>query len=194
MLDVIIVGAGPAGLSAAMAAISHKLSYLVLDEQEIGGTILHYPRRKLVMTQPVEIPLYGWLEEEEYSKESLLSIWTEIIKQFGLSVRTGEKVDRVEKSAGHFLVHAQDKVFESSYVVLALGRRGSPRKMEVAGEELPKVMYQLTDAQSYNGLDLLVVGGGDSAVEAAIGLARQPGNKVAISYRKGAFFRVKNEE
>ncbi|MCX6832276.1 MAG: NAD(P)-binding domain-containing protein [candidate division Zixibacteria bacterium] len=193
ILDVIIVGAGPAGLSATMTAISHKLSYLVLDEQEIGGTILHYPRRKLVMTQPVEIPLYGWLEEEEYSKETLLGIWTEIINQFGLFVRTGEKVDRVEKSDGHFLVHTQDNIFESSYVVLALGRRGTPRKMEVTGEELPKVMYQLADAQSYRGLDLLVVGGGDSAVEAAIGLARQPGNKVTISYRKGAFFRVKRK-
>ena len=193
ILDVIIVGAGPAGLSAAMSAISHKLSYLILDEQEIGGTILHYPRRKLVMTQPVEIPMYGWLEEEEYSKETLLGIWTEIINQFGLSVRTGEKVDRVEKLDGHFLVHTQDRIFESSYVVLALGRRGTPRKMEVAGEELSKVMYQLTDAQSYQGLDLLVVGGGDSAVEAAIGLARQPGNKVAISYRKGAFFKVKKK-
>jgi thioredoxin reductase (NADPH) len=193
ILDVIIVGAGPAGLSAAMTAISHKLSYLVLDEQEIGGTILHYPRRKLVMTQPVEIPLYGWLEEEEYSKETLLGIWTEIINQYGLSVRTSEKVDRVEKLEGHFLVHTKDEIFESSHVVLALGRRGTPRKMEVAGEELPKVMYQLTDAQSYSGFDLLVVGGGDSAVEAAIGLARQPGNKVTISYRKSTFFRVKKK-
>lgn len=193
ILDVIIVGAGPAGLSAATTAISHKLSYLVLDEQEVGGTILHYPRRKLVMTQPVEIPMYGWLREEEYSKETLLGIWTDIIDRFGLSICTGERVEKVERVAGHFQVRTADKVYQACNVVLAMGRRGSPRKMEVAGEELAKVMYKLTDACSYNDLDLMVVGGGDSAVEAAVGLARQQSNKVTISYRKSSFFRVKKK-
>ncbi len=193
MFDVIIVGAGPAGLSAALTAIKNRLSYLVIDEFDVGGTILHYPHRKLVMTQPVEIPPYGWLTEEEYSKETLLGIWTDIVTQYGIKVCAGQKVAQVVKEDGVFEVRTQNDTYTSSYVVLALGRRGTPRKLEVAGEEMPKVMYKLIDARSYTNMDLLVVGGGDSAIEAAVGLSRQPGNRVSISYRKSSFFRVKKK-
>jgi putative YpdA family bacillithiol system oxidoreductase len=192
-LDLIIVGAGPAGLSAALTAIQHRLSYLVLDERELGGTILHYPRQKLVMTQPVEIPLYGWLKEEEYSKEFLMETWQTIADKFQVNIKTGERVESVLKKGDCFEVHTQTGNYYSHAVVLAMGRRGTPRKLEVPGEELSKVTYQLIDAQSYNGKHVLVVGGGDSAVEAAIGLARQKGNVVTISYRKSSFFRVKKK-
>lgn len=192
-LDVVIVGAGPAGLSAALSAIQNNLSYLVIDEKPIGGTILHYPRQKLVMTQPVEIPLFGWLKQEEYSKEALMETWESIVERFQVSIHTGEGVEHVRKSDGIFEVATGSKSYYSRYVVLAMGRRGTPRKLEAPGEELPKVMYQLVDARSYKGKHILVVGGGDSAVEAAVGLARQPGNVVAVSYRKSAFLRVKKK-
>lgn len=191
--DVIIIGAGPAGLSAALTAIENKLSYVVIDQTEVGGTILHYPHRKLVMTQPVEIPLYGWLKRTEYSKEELLELWQEIVKTFEVCIRPGERVDDVSKEGNVFRVITSAGIYRSRKVVLALGRRGTPRKLGVEGEILPKVMYQLVDARSYNGQNLLVVGGGDSAVEAAIGLARQPGNSVWISYRKNSFARVKKK-
>ncbi len=191
--DVIIVGAGPAGLSAALAAIQHKLSYIVLDERGIGGTILHYPRAKLVMTQPVEIPLYGWLKEEEYSKEHLVETWQKIVDQYQIRVAAESRVESVTRRPDVFEVITQSAKYFGKHVVLALGRRGTPRKLGAPGEDLPKVLYQLIDAQSYSNKHMLVVGGGDSAVEAAIGLARQPGNIVTISYRKSSFFRVKKK-
>ncbi|HVP06928.1 MAG TPA: NAD(P)-binding domain-containing protein [Candidatus Acidoferrum sp.] len=194
--DVIIVGAGPAGLSAALTAIQHQLSYIVLDERGVGGTILHYPRAKLVMTQPVEIPLYGWLKEEEYSKEHLVETWHKIADQFQVNIVPDNRVESVTRRPDSFEVTTQSGKYFGRHVVLALGRRGTPRRLGVPGEDLPKVLYQLIDAQSYSDKHVLVVGGGDSAVEAAVGLARQPGNIVTISYRKSSFFRVKkkNEE
>lgn len=191
--DVIIVGAGPAGLSAALTAIEKDLSYLVLDQQEPGGTILQYPRKKLVMTQPVEIPLYGKLDKSEYSKEHLLEMWLGAIDKFGINFSPLEKADGVTRNEDHFDVRTPKSSYKSRYVVLAMGRRGTPRKLGVPGESAPKVMYQLIDAQSYNNNNILVVGGGDSAVEAAVGLARQPGNRVTVSYRKPKFFRMKKK-
>ncbi len=193
VLDVIIVGAGPAGLSAALSCVEHQLNYQVFDEKEVGGTIAHYPRQKLVMTQPVEIPMYGWLKKEEYSKETLVETWQSIVEQFHVNIRTGVRLESVRRSDGLFEAATSDKSYYSRFVVLAMGRRGSPRKLEALGENLPKVLYQLIDARSYQNKHLLVVGGGDSAVEAAVGLARQPGNVVSISYRKSAFFRVKKK-
>jgi thioredoxin reductase len=190
---LVIVGAGPAGISAALTATQHHLNYLMLDEGEIGGTILKYPRRKLVMTQPVELPLYGWLKKDEYSKEFLVETWHDISTRFELNVKSGLRVESVERVHNHFDIRAGGNSFSSRFVVLALGRRGTPRKLEVPGEDLPKVMYQLIDAQSYTNQQMLVVGGGDSAVEAAVGLGKQPGNKVTISYRKSGFFRVKKK-
>lgn len=193
MYDVVIIGAGPAGISAALTAIQHGLKYIVLDEREIGGTILQYPRRKLVMTQPVELPLYGWLEQDEYSKEALVQTWQEITDRFHLNACAGDRVESVRAVNSYFDIQAEHARYTARYVVLAMGRRGTPRKMEVPGEQLPKVMYQLIDAQSYTDKHMLVVGGGDSAVEAAVGLAKQPGNSVTISYRKSSFFRVKKK-
>jgi putative YpdA family bacillithiol system oxidoreductase len=191
--DVIIAGAGPAGLSAALASVERKLKYLVLEEREVGGTVLHYPRRKLVMTQPVELPLYGWLKQEEYSKEKLVEIWKTITERFRLNLRTAERLETVRRSGDVFEVTTSRGTYAAHFVVLAMGRRGTPRRLEVPGEDLPKVMYQLIDAQSYSGARVLVVGGGDSAVEAAVGLARQPGNTVTVAYRKSGFFKVKKK-
>jgi thioredoxin reductase (NADPH) len=194
--DVIIAGAGPAGLSATLAAIQHRLSYLVIDQQEAGGTILQYPRKKLVMTKPVEIPLYGWLKKPEYSKEELLDIWRDAQVKNGINVLNHEKLIDVSRENGFFRVKTQNNSYFSQRVVLALGRRGTPRKLGIPGEDRSKVMYKLLDAETYHNEKILIVGGGDSAVEAAIGLAQQTGNEITISYRKAKFFRIKsrNEE
>ncbi len=193
LYDVIIIGAGPAGISAALTAIQHKLSYLVLDQQGFGGTILQYPRKKVVMTHPVEIPLYGWLNNSEYTKEELLAIWDDIHQQHHLNIKIGEKLEKVTKQDDLLSIKTQNSLYKSQSLILALGRRGTPRKLGVPGEELSKVMYKLVDAESFQNNHILVVGGGDSAIEAAVGLAMQPGNTVTISYRKSKFFRLKKK-
>jgi len=191
LLDVVIVGAGPAGMSASLKAVECRLSYLLIDEQSTGGTILQYPRKKLVMTRPVEIPLYGTLTKPEYTKEELLQIWDSILKKFQVKVHQGEKLNGLKKIDGYYQVITDKASYSARNIVLALGRRGTPKKLGIPGEELSKVMYKLLDASLHNQEHILVVGGGDSAIEAAIGLARQKGNTVTISYRKEKFFRIK---
>ncbi len=193
ILDALIVGAGPAGTSAALVATQNNLNYLIIDAQDLGGTILQYPRRKLVMTEPVDIPLYGKLNRHEIEKEELLEIWQSIYRDFHLRLHRQERVVDVQKVGNWFTVKTTAKEYLTRFVVLAMGRRGNPRKLGVPGEQQAKVMYQLIDAQSYTHSNILVVGGGDSAVEAAIGLARQKGNRVTISYRKPQFFRIKQK-
>jgi putative YpdA family bacillithiol system oxidoreductase len=194
--DVVIVGAGPAGLSAALTAEQNKLYYRVFDRQELGGTILQYPRQKLVMTQPVSIPMFGDIEKTELSKEQLLEIWEAALSKNKISVSCNFQVNKVQKENGVFNIYTSEGQFKSKAVVLAMGRRGTPRKLNIPGEDLPKVAYQLVDARSYQDKNILVIGGGDSAVEAAVGLSRQKGNQVTVSYRKEKFFRIKkkNEE
>ena len=192
--DVIVVGAGPAGMSTALELSDSGLSTVMIDQDEPGGTILQYPRRKLVMIQPVSLPHYGTLKKLEYGKEELLNIWQKILTEKHLPFKSHHRLTGVAiHGNGTFVVHTDKGDFSAGRVVLALGRRGTPRKLGVPGEELPKVMYKLIDTESYKKLDILVVGGGDSAIEAAIGLAQQAGNRVLLSYRKNAFFRIKNK-
>lgn len=194
VLDVVIVGAGPAGLAAAAAAHERRLSYVALEkEEDLGGTIFHYPRRKLVLVQAVDIPLWGQMKEAEYEKEDLLRILLDLHGRFRLRVKFGEKVTEIRADGGLFSLRTPRGLYLSRFVVLALGRRGSPRKLGVPGEERPKVMYQLMDAESYTRQQILVVGGGDSAVEAALGLARQKGNRVTLSYRREKLVRIKKK-
>jgi putative YpdA family bacillithiol system oxidoreductase len=191
--DVVIVGCGPAGIAAALACQANNLKYVVLEQDEIGGTVLHYPRQKLVLTSPVDLPLYGRLKISEISKEELLEIWKDIVSRFKLNILTKHKVDAVEPGEGGLTVRSGTETYTAASVFLAIGRRGSPRKLNVPGENLPKVMYRLIDAESYKNKHLLVVGGGDSAVEAAVGLASQRGNVVTISYRREEFVRLKEK-
>lgn len=193
-VDVLIVGAGPAGLAAALAAKARGLSHLVLEqEQGLGGTVLHFPRRKLVLTRPVDLPLGGRLDRSEYSKEELLARFEQELATHRLDLRFGARMTGLVPLGDGLVVETSAGTFGGRNVVLTLGRRGTPRRLGVPGEELPKVTYQLRDAESYRSQHLLVVGGGDSAVEAAIGLAGQPGNRVTIAYRKSAFFRIKQK-
>ena len=191
--DIIIVGAGPAGISAALRAIENKLNALTLEQDEIGGTVAKYPRQKLVMTSPVEFPMYGKFKKMELSKEHLLSFWDMVLNRADFQVHTGEKVENIRKEAdGVFTVTtAIPNEYRTRAVILALGRTGTPRKLGVKGEELPKVMYRLIEADHYVNKKILVVGGGDSAVEAAMGLAHQIGNTVTLSYRQNRFGRIK---
>jgi thioredoxin reductase/Pyruvate/2-oxoacid:ferredoxin oxidoreductase delta subunit len=190
--DVLIVGAGPAGIAASLRAIQHKLKYITLDRDEIGGTVAKYPRQKLVMTSPVEFPLYGKFKKTELSKEDLLAFWDKVLHRADFKVRTGQKVDDIKKGEdGIFTVITPSEQFRAHAVILALGRTGTPRKLGVKGEDLSKVMYRLIEADHYINKKILVVGGGDSAVEAAMGLANQVGNKVTISYRQAQFGRIK---
>lgn len=192
-LDVLIVGAGPAGFAAALAAKYHNLSFGVIEQDALGGSILHYPRKKLVLTTPVDLPLYGRFQGPEISKEELLEIFVSSVRRFGIPVRQYEKVDSISSGGGLFRVSTAKASFESRAVILSIGRRGSPRKLGVRGEDLPKVYYRLIEAETYNDRNLLVVGGGDSAIEAAVALARQKGNVVTLSYRRDDFVRLKEK-
>jgi thioredoxin reductase/NAD-dependent dihydropyrimidine dehydrogenase PreA subunit len=194
--DVLIVGAGPAGLSASLKAIERGLSYLTIDQDDIGGTIRKYPRRKLAMTQPVDIPLYGRLRRSEYLKEELIDLWESLIRDFHLVIHERVKLLDLRRERGDFVARTSAGRVRCRFAVLALGRRGTPRKLDVPGEDSEKVLYQLIDAAGYTNGKFLVVGGGDSAIEAATALANQPGNDVTLSYRKPAFTRLKkrNEE
>jgi thioredoxin reductase (NADPH) len=190
--DVLIVGAGPAGLTASLRAIEKKLNYITIEESEIGGTVAKYPRQKLVMTSPVEFPLYGKFKKTELPKENLLEFWGKVMKRADFQCRTGEKVDNIVKSAdGVFAISTPKTAYKARHVILAIGKMGSPKKLGVPGEDLPKVMYRLIEADHYVKKNILVVGGGDSAVEAAMGLASQVGNTVTLSYRQAAFSRIK---
>jgi thioredoxin reductase (NADPH) len=193
VLDALIVGAGPGGISASLRAIERKLNYLTVDESEVGGTVAKYPRQKIVMTSPVELPIYGKFKKMELSKEDLLAVWSEILKKAEFKFRKGEKVEDIKKGEdGIFAVTTTKGQYRAHTVILALGKGGIPRKLGVKGEELPKVMYRLIETDHYVNKKILVVGGGDSAVEAAMGLAHQVGNQVTVSYRKEQFTRLKD--
>ncbi len=190
--DIAVVGAGPGGLAAGLTAKRNNLRYVILEQADIGGAILHYPRAKVVMTSPVELPLWGKIKLRETKKESLVDLWRDIIAKTDLQVCTNEKVLEIGKTADRFSLVTATRTITASNVVLALGRRGTPRKLGVPGEELSKVMYRLIDASHYHDSKILIVGGGDSAVEAAVGLSIQRNNTVTISYRRGEFTRIKD--
>jgi thioredoxin reductase/Pyruvate/2-oxoacid:ferredoxin oxidoreductase delta subunit len=190
--DLLIVGAGPAGISASLRAIERKLNYVTLEQDQIGGTVAKYPRQKLVMTSPVEFPLHGKFKKSELSKEELMAFWRSILDRVDFNGRTGEKVEDIKRGAdGIFTITSSKGQYRAHAVILSLGRAGNPRKLGVEGEELPKVMYRLIETDHYINKRILVVGGGDSAVEAAMGLANQKGNSVTLSYRREGFSRIK---
>lgn len=190
-LDVLIVGAGPAGVAAALTAKSLNLSYRCVEQDSLGGCVYKYPRGKLVMTAPVELPLVGRFHFRQTSKEALLARWTEIVQQHELRIQTEERVEAVEKDGDGFIVRTSKAAYRAANVLLAIGRRGTPRKLAVPGEELPKVVYSLIDPDQYSGQTVLVVGGGDSALEAAASVAEIGNTQVTLSYRGEAFGRAK---
>lgn len=189
--DLLIVGAGPAGLAAALEAKARKLKFAVVEQDSIGGTLAHYPRGKMVMTQPADLPLVGQFQFHEASKENLVGFWQDVIRKTNLKIQINTRVEAIDPGYSGFEVTTTKGQFKTNKVLLALGRRGTPRKLEVPGEDLPKVVYRLIDPEQYIGQKVLVVGGGDSALEAATSIAKQPGAKVTMSYRGKAFARAK---
>lgn len=193
VLDLVIVGAGPAGLACALEARRLGLRFEVFEQEtDIGGTVARYPREKLVLTQPLDLPLHGRLAKRAYGKEELIELWRELAAQHQLPIRTGVGWSSIEPRAeGGFDVLTAEGWFSARNVCLAIGRRGIPNRLGVPGEDLPHVAYGLLDAEAHRGRRAVVVGGGDSAVEAALGLAAQPDTTVTLSYRRADLFRVR---
>ena len=191
-LDLVIVGAGPAGLTATLGAKEAGIRTATIEQEELGGTVAHFPRRKLVMTRPAHLPIVGKMRFTEVQKETLIDFFVEAEKKSGIEINYDEQVKQIEAAPnGGYAVRTNKRVYNTRTVLLAIGRRGTPRKLEVPGEERDKVVYRVIDPEQYRGLHVLVVGGGDSALEAATTIADEPGTTVTLSYRSGAFSRAK---
>lgn len=192
--DVVIVGCGPAGLSAGLSAMHHKLKYKLIEQEDsLGGAVYHYPRQKIAMTAPIELDIIGMVKFGEVQKETLLEFWLDVVKKSKLQISFHERMEQVDKEGDTFVVRTNKGSYTTRNVLLTMGRRGTPRKLDVPGEETHKVAYRLIDPAQYQGQSVLVVGGGDSALEAAIALSEQPNTNVILSYRSAAFSRVKQK-
>ncbi len=189
--QLVIVGAGPAGIAATLSAKQQKLKYLTLDQDSLGGTVFQYPRGKIVMTQPVDLPLIGKMNFKETSKEKLLEFWQDVERKADMKINYQQTVQNIEQTTQGFMVKTNQTEYTCDKVLLAIGRRGTPRKLGVPGEELPKVVYRLIDPEQYINQRVLIVGGGDSALEAALAIADVEGSEVSLSYRSASFSRAK---
>lgn len=188
--DMVIVGAGPAGISASLTAKKHGLKALTLEQDSLGGTVFTFPRSKIVMTSPMDLPLYGKVKLSETSKNELLKVWNDALHKNRLSIQENSKVDAITPVNGHFKLDILNgKEITAATVLIAIGRRGTPRKLNIPGETSQKVAYRLLEPEDISGKKIMVAGGGDSAVESALMLAGQ--NEVTVSYRKDAFGRLK---
>jgi len=188
--DLLIVGAGPAGISGALTANKNGLKCITVDQDTLGGTVFTFPRSKIVMTSAMDLPLYGKVKLFETSKSALLDIWNKALLKNDTSIKEKTKVEAITPENGYFRVETKDgNSLTSKTVLLAIGRRGTPRKLNIPGEVSEKVAYKLLEPEDISDKDIIVVGGGDSAVESAMLLAEN--NRVILSYRKEAFQRIK---
>jgi thioredoxin reductase (NADPH) len=177
MLDLLIIGAGPAGLSAADAAAREGLNYLVLEKGLIADTIFHYPVGRTVFSTPNELELReGKLApcREKPTREELLSHYVRFALEENLRINTGEAVTGIEhEGADGFLVHTTRADYGAACVLFAIGAMAHPRRLDTPGEDLPKVHHRFTEPYPYVRKDALVVGGGNSAAEATLFLAEE---------------------
>jgi thioredoxin reductase/Pyruvate/2-oxoacid:ferredoxin oxidoreductase delta subunit len=185
--DVAIIGAGPAGFSAALYAHEHGLKYVALEQESLGGTVAHYPRGKIVMTAPVKLPIIGQVKFGETTKEVLMNFWRAAQQKSGVRINTKERMESIEKTDDGYTIYTPKAEYHAKTILLAIGRRGSPRKLGVPGEEDQKVVYKLDDPAQYRNQSVLVIGGGNSALEAALQISDEPGTHVILSYRGNAF-------
>lgn len=188
--DLIIVGAGPAGISASLTAAKNNLRFLTIEQDSLGGTVFNFPRAKVVMTSPMELPLFGKVKLNRTTKSELLELWQEVLTRNRISINEQEKVLSIIKHRTHFEVKTNHDSYTSNGVLLAIGRRGSPRKLGCEGENKQKVYYRLLEPELIHEKNILVVGGGDAAVESAMLLADE-NNNVTLSYRGENFSRIK---
>jgi len=193
VIDLVIVGAGPAGIAASLAAKERNLNFVTLEQESLGGTVSHYPRGKVVMTAPAVLPIIGKMQFKETTKEALMEFWKGVVKKADLKIKDRERVESVETIKTGFHVKTGSSEYNTRAIILAIGRRGTPRKLGVPGEEQTKVVYRLVDPAQYRNQHVLVVGGGDSALEAAVSIAEEEGTTVSISYRSEAFSRAKEK-
>jgi thioredoxin reductase/ferredoxin len=194
-LDLVIVGAGPSGFAATLTAKSKNMRYVTVEQEALGGAVFQYPRGKLVMTAPATVPLIGKINFRQTSKEALLEFWKDAERKTGIKINYNERVEEITRAGARaddgFIVKTNRATYPTRSVLLAIGRRGTPRKLGVPGEEMSKVVYRLIDPEQYKGQHVLVVGGGDSALEAAASIAESGGGGVVLSYRGAEFDRAK---
>lgn len=191
VLDVLIVGCGPAGISASLGAMEKGLRFRTIDQETLGGTVAHFPRGKLVMTAPAELPIIGQVKFGEIAKEKLLAFWQEVIDNTGVDLHFEEQLTALSREGALHCAVTTKGTYRAKSVLLAIGRRGTPRTLDIPGEEQSKVVYRLIDPEQYAGRKVLVVGGGDSALEAAASLADVEGTRVTLSYRGNTYGRAR---
>ncbi|WP_127140919.1 NAD(P)-binding domain-containing protein [Flagellimonas marinaquae] len=191
ILDLVVIGAGPAGISASLEAKKSGLSHVTLEQDSLGGTVYTFPRSKIVMTAPMYLPLYGKVKLYDTSKDELLQLWKKVIAEHGLDIREHTKVDKIVPMDGEVfkIITNSGETFLCHQVLLSIGRRGTPRKLGIPGEESQKVAYRLLEPELIQDKKIVVVGGGDSAIESAMLLMEN--NTVVLSYRKDSFSRLK---
>jgi len=190
-LDVVIIGAGPAGISATLACKKNNLTAITLEQDTLGGTVANFPRSKIVMTAPMDLPLYGKVKLYDTNKLELLGIWQDVIVKHNIEIKENSKVESIKPLGdGTFeVMTSQGESFKTQNVILAIGRRGSPRKLGVPDEDKTKVAYRLMEPELLENKKIIIVGGGDSAIEAALSVMEK--NQIVLSYRSDAFNRIK---
>jgi len=186
--DVIVIGAGASGLNAALQAKERGMKYMVLEKNKIANTIENFPEGKWVYAEPDDRPAKGKLWLDGARKEDLIERWNQIVSENKLEIRTDEGVEALQKKNSVFEVKTTHSTYQAERIVLATGQRGNPRKLNIPGEDREQVYHRLYSPRKYKKEQILVVGGGNSAVEAAVTLSEQ--NKVYLSYRKGELSRI----
>lgn len=195
-LDIFIIGAGPAGLSSALVAITQKRKYMLIEQNSFGGTVYNFPRQKIVMTHPAQLPIFGEVKfpQNKVTKEELLGFWNKVRVKAGIKISEKTKFQGLQNKGDHFLISTDKGEFEASKVILAMGVRGTPRRLGLPNEDLPKVTYNLLDATEYRQKRICVVGGGNAGVEAAMALADPKlGNEVKLLVRGPTFDRCNDD-
>jgi thioredoxin reductase/NAD-dependent dihydropyrimidine dehydrogenase PreA subunit len=193
-LPLLIVGAGPAGIAASLAARKLGIAARTVEkERSLGGAVRTYPRGKVVMTTPADLPLYGRLHLRRTSKAALIELWEDVFARLEVRVEFDVAIHGVERANDLLVATTSTGPIAARRVLLATGRRGSPRRLGVPGEEAAHVHHRIDEPEDHAGRRCVVIGGGDVAVEAALALSEQPGTTVTLCHRGDTFERARPE-